>query len=306
VISLRQHVASLVAVFLALAVGIALGGGPLASGDDDDQQGSGERDTAAPAADPTPAPDDRSGFADVFADEGAGRLYANGLDGHATAILAMPGADPAHLEALQSQIAVAGGAITGTYTVGDTLFDPAATSPIDDLTTLLIAQLVDPRVDSSAPTYERLGQLVGIAMATTEASSVRADLAAVAVRESLAGPELLTSPADVRNAPLVLVVLPPGAEGATSSLASRTILTGLTSGIAHNAAGVVVVGDETSAEDGELAALREGELTGTVSTVDGIETTIGQVTAVLALEAAIAGTSGSFGASGSDGAVPLG
>ena len=34
-ISLRQHIASLVAVFLALAVGIPLGGGLLASDDED-------------------------------------------------------------------------------------------------------------------------------------------------------------------------------------------------------------------------------------------------------------------------------
>ena len=93
-----------------------------------------------------------------------------------------------------------------------------------------------------------MGQLLGVAMATTQASSVRADLAAVSVRESLAGAELLTSPADVRNAPLVLIVLPPGQEGAESSLATRTVLSGLVSGIGHNAAGVVVVGDEDSAD----------------------------------------------------------
>ena len=151
-----------------------------------------------------------------------------------------------------------------------------------------------------------MGQLLGVAMSTTQASSVRADLAAVSVRESLAGAELLTSPADVRNAPLVLIVLPPGEEGAESSLATRTILSGLVSGIGHNAAGVVVVGDEDSADDGELAALRESELTGPISTVDGIETTIGQVTAVLAMQAVISGTTGSYGASGSDGVVPLG
>ena len=46
---------------------------------------------------------------------------------------------------------------------------------------------------------------------------------------------------------------------------------------------MVVVGDEDSADGGELAALRESELTGPISTVDGIETTIGQVTAVLAM-----------------------
>jgi hypothetical protein len=302
VISLRQHVASLVAVFLALAVGIALGGGPLAGGDDgdDDQPATTATEKAAPAS------DGQSEFADAFAGEGAGRLYAGGLNGHAAAILAMPGAETAQVKALQAQIIAAGGAITGTYSAGDKLVDVAENSLVDSIGTQLIAQLVDPRLETTAPTYERMGQLLGVAMATTQASSVRADLAAVSVRESLADAELLTSPADVRNAPLVVIVLPPGQEGAEPSLSTRTILSGLASGIAHNAAGVVVVGDEDSADDGELAALRESEVTGSISTVDGIETTIGQVTAVLAMQAIFLGTTGSFGASGSDGAVPLG
>jgi hypothetical protein len=301
-IPLRQHVASLVAVFLALAVGIALGGGLLA-GDDDDA--GDDQPTSATTGKPAPVADGGSEFADAFASEGAARLFGGGLTGHAAAILAMPGAETAQIKALQAQIIAAGGAITGTYTAGDTLVDPAEKASVDELGSELAAQLVDPRVEATAPTYERVGQLLGIAMATTQASSVRADLAAVSVRESLAGGELLTSPQDVRNAPLVLIVLPPGEDGEESSLATRTILSGLTSGIAHNAAGVVVVGDEDSADGGELAALRESDLTGTISTVDGIETTIGQVTAVLAMEGVVLGTSGSYGASGSDGVVPL-
>ena len=263
-ISLRQHVASLVAVFLALAVGIALGGGPLAN-DDDDSDGDDQPTTTATAK-PAPISDSQSEFADAFAAAGAARLYAGGLNGHAAAILTMPGAETALVKALQAQIIAAGGSITGTFAAGDKLVDEAERSAVDSLGSQLTTQLVDPRVETTAPTYERMGQLLGVAMATTQASSVRADLAAVSVRESLAGAELLTSPADVRNAPLVLIVLPPGEDGAESSLATRTILSGLASGIAHNAAGVVVVGDEDSADDGELAALRESELTGTIST----------------------------------------
>jgi hypothetical protein len=302
VISLRQHVASLVAVFLALAVGIALGGGLLANDDDD----GADQATTTTTAKPAPTSDSQSEFADAFAAAGAVRLYAGGLNGHAAAILEMPGAETAQVKALQAQVIAAGGAITGTFTAGDKLLEADQTSAIDQLGSVLTAQLVDPRVEAAAPTYERMGPLFGIAMSTAQASSARADLAAVSVRESLANAEILTSPADVRNAPLVLIVLPPGEDGAESSLATRTILSGLASGIAHNAAGVVVVGDEESADEGELAALRESELTGTISTVDGIETTIGQVTAVLAMQALFLGTTGSFGASGSDGVVPLG
>jgi hypothetical protein len=305
VIPLRQHIASLVAVFLALAVGIALGGGPLAGGDDEDG-GSDEQPTTSTSERPAPVSDGRSDFADAFAGAAAARLYAAGLTGHAAAILAMPGAETAQVKSLQGQIVAAGGSITGTFAAGDKLLDTGEKSLVDTTSSQLTAHLADPRVETTAPTYERMGQLLGIAMATTKASSVRADLAAVSIRESLIGAELLTSPADVRNAPLVLVVLPPGQEGAEVSLATRSIFAGLVSGIAHNAAGVVVVGDEASADGGELAGLRENELTGPISTVDGIETTIGQVTAVLALEAVVAGTTGSYGASGSDGVAPLG
>jgi len=301
-IPLRQHIASLVAVFLALAVGIALGGGPLAG--DDDQADDDQPSTTA-SEKPDPVADDGAEFADAFAAEGAARLYAAGLNGHATAILAMPGAETAQIKALQAQIIAAGGAITGTFIADDTLVDAAEKSSVDEVGSDLAAQLADPRIETTAPTYERLGQLLGVAMATTQASSVRADLASVSIRGTLASAGLLTSPQDVRNAPLVLVVLPPGEDGEESSLATRTILSGLASGIAHNAAGVVVVGDEESADGGELTALRESDLTGSISTVDGVETTIGQVTTVLAMEAVVLGTTGSFGASGSDGVVPL-
>ena len=305
-ISLRQHVASLVAVFLALAVGIALGGGPLAADEDGDPGApDGRSASSTPTPSPGPVSDRAAEFADAFAGQGANRLYADGLSGHAAAILAMPGAESATVKALQAQIVAAGGAITGTFTAGAKLVDAAEKTLVDTLGSQLSTQLADPRAEASVPTYERMGQLLGVAMATTQASSVRADLAAVSVRESLGPAELLTSPDDVRNAPLVLVVLPPGRDGAESSLATRTILAGLVSGVGHNAAGVVVAGDADSADDGELAALREDDLTGPISTVDGVETTIGQVTAVLAMEAVIAGTTGSYGASGSDGVVPL-
>ncbi len=301
-ISLRQHVASLVAVFLALAVGIALGGGPLATTDDE------PKDQSGPSASEQPEPQDdgAAAYADAFAAAGANRLYASGLDGHAVAILAMPGAQPTQIKALTAQVVAAGGPITGSFTAGEALVDPGQRSLVETLGSQLMTQLADPRVDATATTYDRIGQLVALAMATDQVSSARADPAAVTIRQALAGAGLLTSPADVRNAPLILVVLPPGSEGASDSLATQTILSGLVNGLGTNAAGVVVAADGESAADGELAALRSAELVGPVSTVDGIDTTIGQVTTALALMSVLSGTGGSYGASGSDGPVPLG
>jgi len=301
-ISLRQHVTSLVAVFLALAVGIALGGGLL--GDSDDEPD--DKPVASSSAPSQVSADDTASFADAFAAAGAARLYANGLDGHASVILGMPGADPAQIKTLSSQIIGAGGAITGTFTAGAALVDPGQRTMIDTLGSQLTTQLADPRVDPAATTYDRMGELIALAMSTDQVSSVRADPAAVAIRQALADAEVLTSPVDVRNAPLILVVLPPGADGAADSLATKTILSGLVNGLGSNAAGVVVAGDSDSADDGELAALRGSELVGPVSTVDGIETPIGQVTTILAMMNVLLGTGGAYGASGADGPVPLG
>lgn len=301
-ISLRQHVTSLVAVFLALAVGIALGGGLLAGSDD----GPEDQPTTS-ASEPSQVPtDEAASYADAFATAGAARLYANGLDGHATVILAMPGADPAQVKALTGQVTAAGGANTGTFTAGEALVDPGQKTMIDTLGSQLTTQLADPRIDPAATTYDRMGELIALAMATDQVSSVRADPAAVTIRQALAEAEVLTSPTDVRNAPLILVVLPPGSEGAADSLATKTILSGLVNGLGSNAAGVVVAADSASADGGELAALRGSELVGPVSTVDGLETPIGQVTTILALMHALSGTGGAYGALGADGAVPLG
>lgn len=303
-ITLRQHVASLVAVFLALAVGIVLGGGPLAGDDGDGGDDAGRGSAAASGADRPEASVGDTTYAEAFAAAGAARLYADGLDTHATAILAMPGTDESQLKALNAQVLAAGGSVTGTYTVGDTLLDPEQRDEVEDTTSQLATSLADPRVPTDTWGYDTVGTLLALAMSTTQPSSVRADLAAVTVRTALADAGLLESPTDVRVAPLVLVVLPPG-EDAGASLAARTVLAGVVNGVAAQSAGVVVVGDTDSADGGELAALRESDLGERISTVDGVDTALGQVTAVLALIAVINGTSGAFGASGADGAVPL-
>lgn len=310
-ITLRQHVTSLVAVFLALAVGLVLGGAAFAGGDDGDDGSAASSDAAGSsggddtAEGPAAEPSGFAAYVDAFAGQAAGRLYLDGLANHAAAVLALPGTDPATVESLQEQITAAGGATTGTYTISETLLDEAEEGTVDDTATSLVTQLADPRVDPAAPTYERVGALIALAMSTTETSSVRADLAAVTVREALASAGYLESPTDVRNAPLVLVVLPPGDEG-SGSPATAEVLSGLVDGLGTNSAGVVVAGDTVSAEDGALAALRSGERVGPVSTVDGTDTAIGRVSTVLAMVAAVAGTTGSFGAAGADGAVPLG
>ncbi|WKN46716.1 copper transporter [Nocardioides sp. Arc9.136] len=296
-ITYRHHVVSLVAVFLALAVGVVLGGGPLSElGRDDDQQ--------APARTVTQQARLAAGYGDTFAESAAERLYDGGLADRPVALLAMPGADDTTVAGLTEQVELAGGSVTGRYDVQPALVAASEKALVDTLGSQLAADLGTGVVDAEASTYARMGQLVGVALATTGDEGSPATDEAETVRQSLAAAELVVSPeGEVSRAPVVLAVL--GDTAATEG--ELAVLDGLLGGIAETSAGVVTVGDTDSARTGGvLAALRREPVADVVTTVDGVESALGQVTAVLAVLRRLSGEGGAFGASGADGAVPLG
>lgn len=286
-ISYRHHIVSLVAVFLALAVGVVLGGGPLTDLGRDESPAAAtthqERAVARTAS-----------FGDDFAAASATTLYAGGLKEHTVSIVTLPGADGDTASALGAQVEAAGGTVTGTYDAQAALVDAGQKSLVDTLGSQLMTQLGSDAVTADAPTYDRIGQLIGLGVASSDLPGA----GAVSVRESLSGAELLTSPQDASRGQVVLVVLGDDVDPA--------ILSGIVSGLAAKATGVVVAGDTASATaSGDLAGLRAEPAAEKVATVDGADTPLGQVTTVLALIRSLTVQGGSFGASGSDGAVPL-
>jgi hypothetical protein len=288
VISFRHHVVSLVAVLLALAAGVALGGGPLSELARDpataSAAASGQRQEAQREV----------SFGDDFAAAGAATLYDGRLADQTVSILTLPGADKDVVTGLAAQVERAGGAVAGTYDAQPVLVDASEKSLVDTMGSQLMTTLGDDAVSTDASTYPRLGQLIGLALAAPDGSPKDA----TSIRQSLAGADLLSSPADARPASLVLVVLGDDVDDA--------ILSGLLSGLAAKATGVVVAGDAASGVDGDLHALREEPVADDVTTIDGVDVVVGQVSAVLALARSLEVSGGAFGASGSDGAVPLG
>ena len=309
---LRRHVIAVVAALFALAVGIAIGGGPLSYVPDQDEPSStatGVPGDGEPSEQPTTSDD---GFANDFAAQAAVTLYGGRLLGHPTAILAMPDADPDVVDAMATQVKAAGGGLTGVFELGADAVSLANTSLVDTLGSQLVTELTtdysDDRVDPTASTYVRLGQLVSLAISSPVKDGGRSSKPAEnAIRTSLATADLLTSPESARLAPLVVVILPPHAAFDSDDLrVSAGIYRGLTLGLSGNPAGIVVIGDIDSGRSGLLAALRQDDdITSAVSTVDGSDTGLGQVTALLALIQSLTATVGSYGESGSDGAVPL-
>lgn len=286
-ISYRHHITTLVAVFLALAVGVALGGGPLSELGRDDQPASAtareQRQSERTAS-----------YGDAFATASASTLYGGRLKESPVSIVTLPGADGEIVSALGAQIEAAGGSVAGTYDIRSTMTNASEKSLVDTLGSQLMTQLGSGAVTADASTYDRIGQLLGLAVASSDVPNEDAN----AVRQSLAGAEMLTSPDDADRASVVLLVLGDAVDPA--------ILSGLTSGLASKATGVVVAGDTASAAaTGDLGRLRSEAAADKVATVDGVDTGLGQVTATLALIRSTSVQGGSFGASGADGAVPL-
>jgi hypothetical protein len=296
VISYRHHIVSLVAVFLALAIGVALGGGPLSDLGRDDRPAAATTHEQRAAA-------RTASYGDDFATASAAKLYAAGLRDHAVSVLTMPGAAGDDVSALGAQIEAAGGTVTSTYDVQPTLVDGSKKSLVDALGSQLMTQLGSGVVDAEASTYPRMGQLIGVAVSTTETTAMPAGTKTSSIRQSLIGADLMTAPKrDVDLAPLVLVVL--GTKAGDDG--EQAVLSGLLSGLDARTAGTVVVASSQAGVDGSLATLRREPVADDVVTVDGVEAPLGQVTATLGLLRALAGDGGSFGASGADGAVPLG
>jgi hypothetical protein len=289
-ISFRQHVVTLVAVFLALAVGVVLGGGPLAEVSRDALTSTSAQPKSRPG-------EDQSAFGDAFATATATRLYDEKLAGRSVALVSLPGADQRVVEGLVGQIEHAAGTLEAKYALQPGLVDPGEKSLVDTLGSQLMTQLDSEAADKDAPTYERMGQLLGTAITTRDEDGAGAGQEPSSIRQSLAGADLVVSPESAGRAPLVLVVLGDDTDD--------DILGGLLTGLASRALGVVVAGDTRSGTNGDVAALRTRPEAANVTTVDGVELAVGQVTTVLALVQSLAEKGGSFGASGSDGAVPL-
>ena len=255
-ISYRHHIVSLVAVFLALAVGIVLGGGPLT---DLGRAAESPAHASAAARRASQQAARTAGFGDDFAAASAATLYGGRLKGQAVSILTLPGASGDVVSALGAQVDTAGGTVAGTYDARPALLAASEKSLVDTLGSQLMTQLGSGTISADAPTYERMGELLGLALGTTATSPEDV----TSVRQSLAGAELLTSPKEPERSGLVLVVLGDDADDA--------ILSGLVAGLAGKATGVVVAGTAASGVSGDLKALRGQGLDNQVATVDGAD-----------------------------------
>lgn len=282
---LRRHLVGTVAWVMALAIGIVLGSGPLSHEAWLPSSGDPAPLRARVAIGPT---------ADDVAGAVAPAVYGARLEGRTVALLSAPGVERETLDALQAGIEAANGSVTARWTAGQALVGAGDKTLVDTLGSQLLEQLDGRGADPAASAYERMGQLLGTAIATSDPDGAVPGTQATTIRQSIDAASLLShiGDAEPRQAPLVLLVLGDDLDD--------NIAEGLVAGIAARASGVVVAAPR---RDSDLTAL--GQL-GIVTTVDGITGATGRLAAVLALARVEEEPGGSYGASGADGVLPLG
>ena len=309
-ISFRYHIVSIVSVFLALAIGVALGGGPLKGEVDntlvDQVKADREAKTALEAQ--ITALKATGGFDDKFADTVAPTLLGSSLKGHSVELMVLPTASQSDVSALATYITTAGGTVGGTLRVGDGLVDVGNKQLVDELGTQLQDGASGVTVPADASPYQRMGTLIARAIGTDKTGGEPVDSTADSILAGLSTAGMMSAEGTLsRRGDLVMVVAGSGSGDTAARQGTGSIVTTLVEAVDAGTKGVVLTGPVSAAKtNGVVKAVRDDVTAARdVSTVDTLGRAAGQIVSVMALAEQAAGKTGHFGAvDAADGAMP--
>ena len=283
-ISLRHHLISLVAVFLALAVGVLLGAAGIsdrllsavaADRDDLDQrlrQLTAERNELVAAAH----------AADEFARRVGPAALRETLTDRSVLLVTTADADPADRDAVNELLTHAGARVTGEVALTEAVGDPARADHLRELAAALLP--AGARLPTATDPGSVLGGLLGSVIVTAERPQPQQDGEAV-----LAG---LTEAGFVKPAPAGLVlVLTGGALTGPDAPDAAAVVARMAAALDRAGGGVVLAGrtGSDSATGAVGVARADPTVARAVSTIDDVQHTTGRVAAVLALREQITG-----------------
>ncbi|WP_024288654.1 copper transporter [Cellulomonas sp. KRMCY2] len=324
-IDFRYHLVSLISVFMALAVGIALGAGPLKEAIGDTLTGQvdvlrAEKDALREEL--------NTATADLRTAETAFAATAPGLlDGilaeRRVAIVEVSDVEPEVLAQVVERLGQAGASVTATVQVTEEWTDPDRKAYRQSLAGTLVDYL-DPTPEADAGVGTELAEALTQALTTpvpTDPDALSVDAGVVLDLLSESGLIVLggdvTVPADavvILAGPTVSVEevvaeteaqpsVAPEAAAAAAALVDAQVTAGMQIATAAQARsnGAIVAGGELI-DPSLVLRLRQDESAATrISTVESVNTLTGQVSVPMALSARLGGTVGHFGPS--DGAT---
>jgi Copper transport outer membrane protein, MctB len=289
VISFRYHLVSIIAVFLALALGIVVGttalNGPITT--DLRKQVNTLKSDRTTLADQVKSLQLQVGDASKFVSLFGGQLFHGTLAKQNIMLVGLPGARSSIEDGITKQIESAGGKVSGHVELTDAYIDPRRSS---DITALVTA---NHPIGLTLPEVSDAGQLGGALLAyvllghgqTTDLNQVLAAFSALH----------MVSAAGAVVPSRTVVVVGTGALSSANYAASAELA--LVTALQQAGGHVVVAGDHGSAtKAGVIAGVRgaNGDKA-TVSTVDNADNAMGQVSTVLAVADIIKSAVGHYG-----------
>lgn len=317
-IDFRYHVVSIVAVFLALAVGIVLGSAtlkaPILRG--------GEQITQDLRNDRQDLREDivkleqqvRAG--EGFAEQIAPRIVDGRLDDRSVLIVAAPGAEGPLVSDVAVMLEQAGASIAGTVSLRERYLEEDTDGQLDDLVAELLPSGED--LSASSPHQRAALGLATLLIAQQGATAGQGDLSgsalglpARAVLDALQESGYLQTSGTLARSAGTAVVVAPAAPDMLSpqpadARAREDALVDLVAALDERGLGTVVTGPASAAGPGGLlTAVRSGSAGDEVTTVDSAETTAGRVAVVFGLQEQLRGGSGDYGVAAGASGGPL-
>ena len=300
-ISLRYHVISISAVFLALAVGVVLGSTTLSrtllsgvTSDNDDlvnQVHDLENQRNAQNA--------RLADADSFATQVGPMAVKGQLDQRTVVLITTSDASPQDRDALKTLLGNSGARVTGEVQLTDDFSNPEKADQLKDIVPRLLPAGVQ------LPTVSDPGSLAGgllgpllLISKTDNKPQASADETAAALSGLSEGGFIKTSDG-IQPAQLAVVLTGGAAKGDGAGDRAATLARFATQ-VDRSGAGTVLAGADGSAEGtGAVGVVRaDTAATSILSTVDNVGTPAGRVVTVLALREQLEGQSGRYGSAG--------
>lgn len=307
-IDFRYHLVSLISVFLALAVGIALGAGPLKETIGDSLTGQvsklrEEKDALRTAlADATADVNDR----DAYLEAQSPALLDGALTGRRVVLVLVDDVDAGTVRGMTQSVGLAGGTVTGVVHVLDRWTDPdervfrqalagrlaeylpagqPADATLEDTLATALAQAVTDADGANPDALSQKAALVLDLLTSKDGALVRSD-------------EELTVPADA-----VIVLTSSGPVGDTAPSASPSAAgaemvdaeRAIAVALQRASEGALVAGDTLTPGDLVSTIRASGDDAKLLSTTTGTSGLLGRINAVLGLNARIAGSVGHYG-----------
>lgn len=308
-ISLRYHVISIGAVFLALAVGVVLGSttlsGTLLSGLTDEKSQLGRQVTDLQA--------ERNGLnaklasADDFAGIVGPMALRGSLASRTVVLITTEDARPADRDALKNLVKTSGATVTGEIQLTAAFSDPSRTDQLRGVVTRLLPTGV--QLPTAGDPGTLAGGLIGpLALISKGNNEPQAsDEETTAAFSGLADGGFLKVSDDFRPAQLA-IVLTGGAQTGDGAGDRASTIARFAAQVDRSGAGTVLAGTAHSADStGAVGVVRaDTAATSILTTVDDVDTASGQIVTLLALREQLEGKSGRYGVAGNAQAVAPG